>query len=456
MAALPDNFATLLLGSAVAGSSVLLAVSSLWTVVRRNRAEEHFLTVLAGRMRKTFAQDKKVLERAKEGKLTEKEKEDLRRIVFEALSELEETTEKNSIERALNQPSPTGRKNFQRRILSEAARRALQAPEKSDAVNDAAQQDQDVAGQATDQAGQVAGEVEATDAARREARERGVDLTKVGGTGSDGRIILSDVVKAAESMEDEDGAASEAAQQVQDTVDQVQDVAEQVADQAGQVAGQVQDTAGQATQQVQDTTGQEATGGAARQPQEAPTSATRTDQGAAHRIMLSVLKLNDPDGIERLLSADNGNLPSVLRLGRLKLKSMAKVSWPEGNTKPIIESSRVLGYHTAEDEAGWGAFWGFLFGLIFFVPFLGEPIEARMGGLSDSLADVGIDADFIAKVREMITEGTSALFLLTSGQIVLNEVFEELSHLGVVNQYEIITTILLEEQESQLREAFLY
>ena len=47
------------------------------------------------------------------------------------------------------------------------------------------------------------GEIEATDAARREARERGVDLTKVEGTGSDGRIIVSDVVEAAEAMEDE-------------------------------------------------------------------------------------------------------------------------------------------------------------------------------------------------------------------------------------------------------------
>ena len=118
------------------------------------------------------------------------------------------------------------------------------------------------------------GEIEATDAARREAKDRGVDLTKVDGTGSDGRIIVSDVVEAAEAMEDgggEDGAASEAAQgaqeaagqaagQAQDAAGQVagqaQQAAGQATDQAGQVAGQVQDTAGQATQQAQDTAGQ--------------------------------------------------------------------------------------------------------------------------------------------------------------------------------------------------------
>ena len=104
------------------------------------------------------------------------------------------------------------------------------------------------------------GEVEATDAARREARERGVDLTKVEGTGSDGRIIVSDVVEAAEAMEAEDGAASQAAQQAQDAAgqaaEQAQQVAGQATDQAGQLAGQVQDAAGQATQQAQDTAGQ--------------------------------------------------------------------------------------------------------------------------------------------------------------------------------------------------------
>jgi pyruvate/2-oxoglutarate dehydrogenase complex dihydrolipoamide acyltransferase (E2) component len=103
------------------------------------------------------------------------------------------------------------------------------------------------------------GEVEATDAARREARERGVDLTKVEGTGSDGRIIVSDVVEAAEEMEAEDGAASQAAQQAQDAagqaVGQAQQVAGQATQQAQDTAGQVTDQAGQAVGQAQDTVG---------------------------------------------------------------------------------------------------------------------------------------------------------------------------------------------------------
>ena len=114
------------------------------------------------------------------------------------------------------------------------------------------------------------GEVDATDAARRQARELGVDLTKIEGTGADGRIIVSDVVEAAEAMGDGapgeeavqqlQDAAGGAAQQAQDTAGQVagqaQQAAGQATDQVGQVAGQAQEAAGGAAQQARDTAGQ--------------------------------------------------------------------------------------------------------------------------------------------------------------------------------------------------------
>ena len=96
-----------------------------------------------------------------------------------------------------------------------------------------------------------------------------------------------------------------------------------------------------------------------------------------------------------------------------------------------------------------GAFWGFLFGLIFFVPLLGLAVGAAMGALGGSLADVGIDDDFIKQVREKVTPGTSALFTLTSGATV-DRVIEELKQY----EFEIISTNLPEEQEQKLREAF--
>ena len=93
-----------------------------------------------------------------------------------------------------------------------------------------------------------------------------------------------------------------------------------------------------------------------------------------------------------------------------------------------------------------------LFGLIFFVPFLGAAIGASMGALTGSMADVGIDDDFIRQVREQVTPGTSALFALTSGANAPERVIDELK----AYDFEIISTNLPEEQEQKLREAFAH
>jgi uncharacterized membrane protein len=157
---------------------------------------------------------------------------------------------------------------------------------------------------------------------------------------------------------------------------------------------------------------------------------------------LSVLKFNDPGGADRVLIA----LEGLQERQMITLEDAAVVRWPQGTKKPKTHQL----HSTAGSGAGWGAFWGFLFGLIFFVPFLGAAIGAGMGGLTGSLADVGIDDDFIRQVREKVTEGTSALFALTSGATAPDRVIDELK----AYDFEIISTNLPQEQENQLREAF--
>jgi uncharacterized membrane protein len=157
---------------------------------------------------------------------------------------------------------------------------------------------------------------------------------------------------------------------------------------------------------------------------------------------LSVLKFDDPYGADSVLVA----LQGMQERQMITLEDAALVSWPQGNRKP---KTRQL-HSTAGAGAGWGAFWGFLFGLIFFVPFLGAAIGAGMGGMTGALADVGIDDDFIREVREKVTEGTSALFALTSGATAPERVIDELKQYD----FEIISTNLPEEQENKLREAF--
>ena len=128
------------------------------------------------------------------------------------------------------------------------------------------------------------GEVNATDAARRDARELGIDITEVEGTGSDGRVTVDDVKNFAEATRDgaaeEEPRASEAAKRraeemgidlsriegtgsgglitVTDVTSLAEESKDQATGQAGQAAQGVQDTAGQATQQAQDTAGQAA------------------------------------------------------------------------------------------------------------------------------------------------------------------------------------------------------
>lgn len=157
---------------------------------------------------------------------------------------------------------------------------------------------------------------------------------------------------------------------------------------------------------------------------------------------LSVLKFNDPDGADRVLIA----LQGMQERHMITLQDAAVISWPQGNKKP---QTRQLHSTTGAGALG-GAFWGFLFGLIFFVPFLGAAIGAGMGALTGSLTDVGIDDNFIEKVREKVTEGTSALFALTSDATAPDKIIDELRQYDI----EIISTNLPEEQERQLREAF--
>jgi uncharacterized membrane protein len=116
-----------------------------------------------------------------------------------------------------------------------------------------------------------------------------------------------------------------------------------------------------------------------------------------------------------------------------------------GRKKPKAEQLRNL---TGVGALG-GSFWGLLFGLIFFIPLLGMAVGAALGALTASMADVGIDDDFIRKVRDEVTEGTSALFVL-SANAVQDRVLGEFRGTGA----HLVSSNLSAEQEAKLREVF--
>lgn len=129
----------------------------------------------------------------------------------------------------------------------------------------------------------------------------------------------------------------------------------------------------------------------------------------------------------------------------IKIHDAAIVEWPEGRKKP---KTRQLNNLAGAGALG-GAFWGLLFGLLFFVPLLGAAVGAATGALVGSLTDVGIDDKFIDSVKQSVTPGTSALFVMSSGA-VQDKVLDAFAG----TKAELVHTNLSEADEKALREAF--
>ena len=157
---------------------------------------------------------------------------------------------------------------------------------------------------------------------------------------------------------------------------------------------------------------------------------------------LTVWRFDSTEGA----AAASDILIDLERGGVLVIQDAATVEWEVGKRKP---KTRQLNSTTTVGALG-GGFWGLLFGLIFFMPLLGAAIGAASGAIAGSLTDVGIDDRFINQVRDQVTPGTSALFLLSSDAVVdrIAEAFVDGPH------GELIHTDLTAEQEAALRETF--
>ena len=157
---------------------------------------------------------------------------------------------------------------------------------------------------------------------------------------------------------------------------------------------------------------------------------------------MTVVKFETPEGADQALNT----IEELQRQNIITLLDAAVVSWPKGEKKPKTRQ------HSSPAKAGAlsGTFWGMLFGLIFFVPLLGAAIGAAIGAAAGSLIDVGINDDFIKRTRSEVTEGTSAVFLLTTNAVVdrVAEAFKSLP------PYELIASNLSAEEEAKLIEVF--
>ena len=156
---------------------------------------------------------------------------------------------------------------------------------------------------------------------------------------------------------------------------------------------------------------------------------------------LTVWRFDDENGAE----AASRTLGELEGQGALRLIDAAVVTWPSGARRP--RTSQVLA--GAATGALGGSFWGLLFGIIFFAPLLGLAVGAATGALGGSLRSAGISDAFIQQVRDEVTPGTSALFVMTSDVDVDRVRDAFLSHRPT-----LIHTNLTPEQDAALREYF--
>ena len=156
---------------------------------------------------------------------------------------------------------------------------------------------------------------------------------------------------------------------------------------------------------------------------------------------LTVWKFSTPNGAEDAIS----KLEALSKQQLIKVHDAATVSWEVGKKKP---KTRQLNNLAGAGALG-GAFWGMLFGLLFFVPLLGAAVGAATGALVGSLTDVGIDDKFINSVKQSVTPGTSALFVLSSGAVQ-----DKVRDAFAGQKAELVHTNLSEADEKALREAF--
>jgi uncharacterized membrane protein len=128
------------------------------------------------------------------------------------------------------------------------------------------------------------------------------------------------------------------------------------------------------------------------------------DRGHA-MTTFTVWKFEDPDGADHAAAI----LKDAAAERLVKIDDHAVVRWPVGTPKPTVEH----GHDETKRGAGWGALWGLMVGTLFLVPIVGGVAGAAIGAISKATQDAGITKEQLEKIRTEVTEGTSALFLVT-------------------------------------------
>jgi uncharacterized membrane protein len=130
--------------------------------------------------------------------------------------------------------------------------------------------------------------------------------------------------------------------------------------------------------------------------------------------------------------------------------AVVAIRGPDGKVR-LKQSVDLVGIGAAGGGL-WGAMWGTLVGLLFLNPLVGlvagGALGAGAGALSGSLADYGINDDFIRQIGETLPPDSSALFVLVR-KAQPEKVLSELSRF----RGRLIRSSLSPEQEARLQAA---
>jgi len=135
------------------------------------------------------------------------------------------------------------------------------------------------------------------------------------------------------------------------------------------------------------------------------------------------------------------NMVELQKAHELELDDLVVVEREQNGKVKLHQPSTIAG------GALGGAFWGGLIGLLFFVPLLGMAVGAATGAAAGSLADYGIDNDFMKRLGNQLEPGGAAVIALVRSSSN-DKILPRIKVPGT-----IIQTSLDDETERQLADA---
>jgi uncharacterized membrane protein len=155
----------------------------------------------------------------------------------------------------------------------------------------------------------------------------------------------------------------------------------------------------------------------------------------------TVWKFDDPEGAKQaygvLRDAESDQL--------VKVVDHAIVTWPQGADRPDTDLS-----HDEKKRGGvWGGFLGVLIGMLFFIPVFGALAGAAIGATVKAMDGTGITKKDVERIRDEVTPGTSALFMVTE-----NADFDRLGERFHGMKWQLVSTNLTDVERKVLVDTF--